>query len=554
MNLLNLLIMTKLFYFLSVLLICSCSKTITIKNIQQEEISYENVAVTVNGIVSGVYQNKGELAGFFMQYDALFSTNGIFVHTKKKVNLGDEISIMATVVEYKNETRLDSVKSIEILSVGNSYKTQKIKFPYTLSDIENLEGCLIRIDNDLQISDSYSFEKYGQILVSSKPLIQATEIYDAQNEAAEISEHNLIQAQNSIVLDDLSNKRFPLSDGLYLDKDGVVLGANISGVTGYVCQRNNNYSIRLVNDLEFDLPELNLNTEVDGLLKIMSFNLHNLFNGNGIGGKFPTPRGAKTYEAYQKQLSKLASAISFANPDVIAVMEIENDGEDSLSTIFQFCEYLNSHSNRSNYKVAYTSGKAAKDVIKTCIIYDSSVLSTKELGKYHSNTIFSRNPLFQEFVFQDSLSFVLSVNHFKSKSPRGAKDANEDQNDGQSAYNAKRVLQAEALIEIIDSLYFNKNLIVLGDFNAYSKEDPVQYMQNHHLVKLSTNQYTYVYKGMQGDLDHAFVSQPFKSSVNETKVLNINASFPNWIDYRFENSDISYFRSSDHNPLLIGVY
>jgi hypothetical protein len=546
--------MNKILFFLGALLFCSCSNTLTISTIQKSENSFDNTEVNLIGVVSGVYQNKGELAGFFMQHNSLFSTSGIFVHTKKKVQLGDEIRIIAKVIEYKNETRLDSVKSIEVISTDNSFKTQTLKLPYTPKQIECLEGCIVTIDSDLIISDSYSFDKYGQILVSSIPLIQATEIYDAQNESTEIVKHIEGQELSSITLDDLSNKRFPVDSNLYLSKDQIVIGNKLSSVRGYVCQRNDTYSIRLVADLEVYMPEQNLSSELNGQLKVMSLNLHNLFNGNGVGGKFPTPRGAKTYDDYQKQLVKLTSAIDFANPDIIALMEIENDGEDSLSTIVQFCEYLNTNSKRENYKVAFTTGKAAKDVIKTGIIYDASLLSTTELGMYHSQSIFSRSPLFQEFVFQDSLEFVLSVNHFKSKSPRNAKGENIDQNDGQAAFNAKRLLQAKELLAIIDSLYSSINLIVLGDFNAYSEEEPIRKLQSQSLEKLSTLKYSYVYKGMQGNLDHAFVSNSFRDSIKETKVLDFNASYPNWIDYRFDNSDSSYFRSSDHNPLLIGIY
>jgi predicted extracellular nuclease len=554
MNLLNFQKMNKILFFIGAVILGSCSNTLSISSIQNTNKSYENTKVILEGIVSGVYQNKGELGGFFMQHSGLFSTHGIFVHSKKKVHLGDEIRISAKVIEYKNETRLDSVESIDVLSKNNSFKTQTLKFPYTSKKIESLEGCLVTIEGDLIISDSYSFEKYGQILVSSVDLIQATEIYDAQNEPLKIDDHIEEQGLSSIILDDLSNKQFPLEKTLYLPKKNIVLGAKLKAVKGYVCQKNNIYSIRLVDDLEVIEPKQELNSDLLGQLKIMSFNLHNLFNGDGEGAKFPTPRGAKTYEDYKKQLAKLSNAVAFSNPDIIALMEIENDGEDSLSTIAQFCVYLNSNSKRNNYKVAFTNGVAAKDVIKTGIIYDASKLTTKELGYYHSEPIFSRNPIFQEFVYRDSLEFVLSVNHFKSKSPRNAKGANIDQKDGQAAFNAKRILQSQALVSIIDSLYSTKNVLVVGDFNAYSKEDPIQELQSANLIKLPTQVYSYVYKGRKGDLDHAFANEQFIGQVKETKVLDINASFPNWIDYRFESSDTSYFRSSDHNPLLIGIY
>ena len=546
--------MNKIALLFGVLLLCSCSQNMNISTIQNDEKSFENTYITVTGIVSGDFQDKGELAGFFLQEDALFSSSGIFVHSYRKVNLGDEISITAKVIEYKNETRLDSVMSLEILSQGNTVNTQTLSFPFSEKSIEKLEGCLVEVENEMLVSDSYSFDKYGQILISLNPLVQATEIYDAQNEASEIIKLNSIQTASSIRLDDLSNSRFPKDSSLYIARDKLVIGAKINNIKGYLTQKNETYSIRLVSELIAELPQTKMDSYESGKLTVMSFNLHNLFNGNGLGEGFPTARGAKTHELYLTQLQKLASAISLSNPAIIAIMEIENDGEDSLSTISQLCSYLNIHTQRSTYEIAFSNGKAANDVIKTAILYDSEVVNTIDLASYQSAKVYSRSPLFQKFSFQDSLEFVLSVNHFKSKSPRGAKGDNVDMMDGQAAYNAKRVLQAETFNTIIDSLYPNENLIVVGDFNAYSMEDPIQELASSRLDKVSTSNYSYVYMGKQGCLDHVFVTDTFSKYIRSVNSININAAYPNWIDYRFENSDSSYLRSSDHNPLVIEVY
>ena len=459
-----------------------------------------------------------------------------FVNSTKEVHVGDEILINAKVVEVRNETRLDSVTSIELLSANHSFTTHTLSFPFTREEIERLEGCLVAIPNELQISDSYSFEKYGQLMGSSSPLVQATELFDAQNQSNQIKAHNDKQFSTTLLLDDLSNIKYPSNEELYCAKNKVVVGAKIKGVKGYVCQRNGVYSVRLLDDIKVVAPALNSDVALACKLKLLSFNVHNLFNGNGDSSGFPTD-----------------SAISKVNPDVIALMELENDGEDSLSAISQLCQFLNLNSKRGTYQVAMTSNSPGSDVIKTGIIYDASVLQSKK-SSYHADSIFSRNPIFQEFTFQDSLSFVVAVNHFKSKGSRGAKGLNKDQKDGQGAYNYKRLTQAEVLLQLTDSLYTNKNVLIVGDFNAYSQEDPIQVLNSQNFSKLQTNQFSYVYKGLQGDLDHAFVSTKFTDQVKGIRVLDINASYPNWTDYRFENSDESWLRSSDHNPLLIGLY
>ena len=139
--------MNKLALFLGTLIVCSCSNSLDIKSIQNSPNSYESTYVTLRGIVSGVFQQTGELEGFFMQQEGLFSSSGIFVQSSITVSLGDEISLNAKVIEYKNETRLDSVSSIQILSKNKSFKTQTLDLPFSLNAIEKLEGCLVSIPN-----------------------------------------------------------------------------------------------------------------------------------------------------------------------------------------------------------------------------------------------------------------------------------------------------------------------------------------------------------------------------------------------------------------------
>jgi predicted extracellular nuclease len=40
---------------------------------------------------------------------------------------------------------------------------------------------------------------------------------------------------------------------------------------------------------------------VGGTVKVASFNVLNYFNGNGLGGGFPTSRGASTSEEFTRQ-------------------------------------------------------------------------------------------------------------------------------------------------------------------------------------------------------------------------------------------------------------
>ena len=81
----------------------------------------------------------------------------------------------------------------------------------------------------------------------------------------------------------------------------------------------------------------------------------------------------------------------------------------------------------------------------------------------------------QTFEFNGE-TFTLINNHFKSKGCSGASGPDEDQDDGQSCFNATRVGQAERVLEIVEDLIAatgDPDVLVIGDLNAYLDEDPV---------------------------------------------------------------------------------
>ncbi len=540
----------KYLIILFVLLFCSCNNYIDVADIRV--LAEEKTMLEIRGLVSGVVQDKGQLGGFYIQDARYFYKKSVFVNSLEQVSVGDEVLLNAIIIEKNNETQLDNVELLKILSHNRFINVEQISLPISDEQWEELEGCLVEINDNLQISDSYQFNKYGQLLLSNGELIQETELFDAQDDSLEIIELTFQQELNSIYIDDLSDLKFPKIDSLYIDPFKVVVGAKCSKIKGFVSQYNKTYKVRLVNDLtvEQSVPPNLIDLDTD--LKIMNFNLYNLFNGNGKKEGFPTSRGAKSYDAYQLQLKKLASAIYAVDPDILAMMELENDGEDEFSSIQQFCDYLNKHGDRQ-YEIAHTHGVIGDYPIKTGIIYDPSVVETKYKAQYHNHPNFSRPSLSQRFMYNDSLEFVLFANHFKSKGSRNAKGLDLDQKDGQASYNYKRTLQAKTLLDIIDSLYFDENIIVLGDFNAYSQEDPIQALQSTNLNRLETVNHSYVYKGKNGSLDHIFVSDNFKDHIDQVQTWNINSIYPSWINYSYNLADSSHFRSSDHNPMILGV-
>ena len=70
--------------------------------------------------------------------------------------------------------------------------------------------------------------------------------------------------------------------------------------------------------------------------------------------------------------------------------------------------------------------------------------------------------------------------------------------------------------------------------------------------------YSYVFRGQSGSLDHAMATVSMAADVTGLATWHINADEPRSMDYNQEYNPKSLyqpdpFRSSDHDPVLIGI-
>jgi predicted extracellular nuclease len=175
----------------------------------------------------------------------------------------------------------------------------------------------------------------------------------------------------------------------------------------------------------------------------------------------------------------------------------------------------------------------------------------------------ARLPLAQRFrPAGGGKPLTVVVNHFKSKGCGGAEGENADQGDGQSCYNADRVEQAQALMDFMETLD-GSDFLVIGDLNSYGAEDPIDALRSSGLVDLvdtrlaEEDQYSYVFFGQSGYLDHALATPNLARRVTGADIWHINADEPPFLDYNDDNPDGFYepdaYRSSDHDPVLVGI-
>ncbi|MBL7192827.1 MAG: ExeM/NucH family extracellular endonuclease, partial [Pirellulales bacterium] len=287
-------------------------------------------------------------------------------------------------------------------------------------------------------------------------------------------------------------------------------------------------------------------------------------------------RGADSEAELERQQDKLVAAILAMQADVVGLMELENNEDAEQRLVAALNTKLGQNLfTACGLPAGFRSAPGGRDAIRVGIIYRSDRVSpAADVGMIVDDAFGqARAPLVQSFTMaSSSRPFTVIVNHFKSKGGSDeADEANTDRRDGQGAYNAVRRSQALAICSFLDELQQNQpdaRVLAIGDFNAYAQEDPLDALRAAGLVDLQErfgrsggggkNTYSYIYYGQSGSLDHAFGTESMAADVTGIATWHINADEPRALDYNQEYNpeplyESSPFRSSDHDPVLIGI-
>ncbi len=549
--------------------------------------TFTGQVVVTQGIVTADFQGTNELGGFFIQ-DPVGDNNpltseGIFIYnTSYPVSVGDLVNLTGTVEEYFNKTRIKSLTSLTVQSTGNTIAPVNITLPFTtMTEAEQWEGMRVQFTQTLSVTEVYTLARYGEVSLSANGrLFTPTNFVDpndnpasgtssngTSNVAAVLAQQDL-NNRSRILLDDKSSVQNPTIVP-YVDPTDNTLrcGSTITGLSGVMDYDFGVYRIQPVLSPVFNYdPRPAVPSVGTHNVKVASFNVLNYFNGDGNGGGFPTSRGADTQLEFTRQRTKIIEAIKQINADVLGLMEMENDGNSAQSAIQDLVNGLNTSIGATTYTFVAdpttANGGTGTDAIKVAVIYKPSVLTPFGMSIADDSTVNNRPPLAQTFIHSASQEkFSILVNHFKSKGCTGSTGSNTDQNDGQSCYNASRKSQAGALltfISTIKTLSGDSDVLIIGDLNAYEQEDPIDILLAGGLNPLLTNAYSFVFNGQSGSLDHALVSIPLMAQVSGAAKWHINADEPVAKDYNQEFNpaymyDAGPFRSSDHDPVLIGL-
>ncbi len=534
-----------------------------------------------------------------------------------------------------------------------------IKEGETLRDaLERHEGMQVELSSasELFVTRNFSYDydsrRNNMMLSHEAPLFKPTQLHAAESDAAvALAKEN---AANRIYLE--SDSKAPNGQIPYfptfakdLDQNGsseqhIRLGSRVEGLQGVVTYSYNEYRLIATNEVDssnfvtsgddFDVARKAAPAIADSDLRVASFNVLNYFTSVADSGHDnPTGqnRGATNLDEFLIQQAKIVSAMNKMDADIIGLMEVENNGFGDGSAIQNLVDALNAEIDdvEDHYTYVeieeqdkYQEEYFGSDAIMVAILYRANAVTPKEAAKVivtpeqhiAENTItrkegtesnpaydkYQRHSLLQTFTVKETgedLSVV--VNHFKSKGSEcieewiaGVEDS--EPADLQGNCNNFRVSAAKVVGEALKDI--DGDVLVMGDLNAYGKEDPLLTLTDYSKEKYGRDIYTaayttigggelqvektkiekgyglhnlntllhgadtfsYTYSGELGNLDHALASSSLAQKVVAIEDWHINSLESNLFEYssKYTGDMPKYkdaFSASDHDPVIIAI-
>ena len=582
--------------------------------------------VTARGKVTAAYPTGG-FAGYYIQTPGTggdlaghTASDGIFVYspaTVASVQIGDYIEVTGTVNEHFGQTQLsvaDAAALTMLTEAAPEVKASTFVFPADEIVRESLEGMLLAPQGPATVADNYALNQYGEIGLAggTTPLEQPTAVaeYGSARYKATVAEN----AARGIKIDDGATTNFfnaankSLALPYLTTTEPVRVGSPVTFTTNVVLgYANSAWKLQpltaltpenadTVQPVSFGATRAEAPAAVGGNLKLASFNVLNYFPTTGdqlTGCTYNTDRagnpitvkggcnvrGAANAENFERQQAKIVAAISGSGADVVTLMEVENSaqfGKNRDDALAKLVDSLNV-ATPGIWDYVRTPANAPpladEDMIRTAFIYKPAAAEPLGESIIHNDTAaFSnaRKPLAQVFKptgAGDDKKFIAIANHFKSKGSAATPD---DTDKGQGNSNLARTAQAKSLLQFASDLQAAKGtdkVFLIGDFNAYAKEDPINvfttagYVNQDEKTKNTDGsaKHSYLFGGLVGSLDHILASSAADGVVTGADIWNINSVESVALEYsRYNNNVTNYyaadpFRASDHDPVVVGL-
>ncbi|MCQ2335331.1 MAG: T9SS type A sorting domain-containing protein [Paludibacteraceae bacterium] len=306
-------------------------------------------------------------------------------------------------------------------------------------------------------------------------------------------------------------------------------------------------------DIESGIPDVDMVIEDDTIVQhdllVCAANLeYYLVQNLGTG------YGPDDVASHQRQRQKVSKAMAKINADIYGFVEVEQ-GQAALAEIAQD---LTANTGR-HFSYIDDGGRASGSYTKSGYVYCDQVVTPYGTLRENNTGVNNRKKMQAFDVIASGERFIFSINHFKAKSGT-ASGLDADQHDGQGTFNYARTTEAKSVVRAYQdnsSFYSDNDILIMGDLNAYAKEDPIQEFIRSGMTDLhrhfhADSSYSYTFHGQAGYLDHAICNSTMLAQVTGMAAYHVNSDESD--DYTYDkSSDISMFRYSDHDPILVGL-
>ncbi|WP_455755676.1 endonuclease/exonuclease/phosphatase family protein [Sulfurimonas sp.] len=294
----------------------------------------------------------------------------------------------------------------------------------------------------------------------------------------------------------------------------------------------------------------------DKTLKIATYNVENLFDLNKGDYRYeeykPNGKSLWNKKNYKIKLQNLSHVIKDIDADVIALQEIG-----SLQALKDLRFALK---QKGLYYKYYDIADKKTTAIKVAILSKVPFVYSKELSVTKG---YKYRNILEVKLKIDSKDLYIFVNHWKSK----------------AGPESMRIISAKALIKRVKEIGYDKNIILLGDFNSDYEEyilfkrkrkhndtsgktginhvlktlkqtqsaDKVKYTKNSFYNlwydTKTENRYSYIYRGEKEALDNILISQ---SLLNKKDISYKNNSIKNFNkSYLFKKKNIYRWQTTN---------
>lgn len=509
------------------------------------ESGFVGEVVTVEGVVTAHRATDDGRAGFFIQAvtpDAdPRSSEGLFIATGTQHGsppLGRRVRARGEVRELDGMTQLHAIELVQECgdaALGPTYVDLAGRDPSTL------DGMWVRLEETWTLVDTRRLLRYGELTASRIGRLYAP--------GHELGSRAMVPGEPRWLIDDAELQASLEERGSSVTR--LRLGDEIHEPTGVVYFAAGHPALLATQPLEWREPAVSpvRAAPPDGL-RLVSLNLNNYFIRLGS-------RGAASEEELSRQRAKLVAALLSLDADLVALTELENEGDASLEHLLA---PLNEQLRPEQRYVWSRAIPPGGNMLRAGLIYRPGRVRALSEARFDLPGPFTRPPLVQRFEGRHG-AFTLVVVHLKSKRCDGAPVALGPEGCNTETRLEETTALARALGSLADAPPGSATLLV-GDFNSDSLEVPMLELRRAGWVDLldamaDVDRYSYVFEGRASLLDHALATSGVAPALMSAGIWHVNADEPSFRSYHLENPPEQYhpdpFRCSDHDPIVLDL-